>query len=184
MVSTPARSSAATRISLPCIVGPTSARSRVFVVFGSVVVLLIFRPALWPEIAGKQKPTTVASRGFLSKLPYARQVPPASPDTTTTTSIRTCSAVEFIRVKTKRAAAGRSSADSNGLAARIRRRLTPVPPLPQADRAPWMTAIMRMLRITLHPSRGQSLLSPSRGDGWERTASALPPISLALARVV
>src|SRR5437867_10715696 len=43
MVSTPSRSRAATRISLPCMVGPTSARSRVAAFLGSVIVLLMSR---------------------------------------------------------------------------------------------------------------------------------------------
>src|SRR5437667_9589481 len=55
MVSTPSRSSAATRMSLPCMVGPTSARSGAAAGFGSIVVLLMLRGALWPVIAGKEK---------------------------------------------------------------------------------------------------------------------------------
>src|SRR2546425_8751708 len=55
MVSTPSRSSAATTISLPCIVGPTSARSWAAAGFGSIVVLLILLGALRPVIAGKEK---------------------------------------------------------------------------------------------------------------------------------
>ncbi|PYJ59870.1 MAG: hypothetical protein DME24_11470, partial [Verrucomicrobia bacterium] len=42
----------------------------------------------------KKKPTTVAGRGFLSKLPYARQATAASSTTTTRTAI--CSAVRII----------------------------------------------------------------------------------------
>src|SRR6266542_1191722 len=41
MVSTPSRSSAATRISLPIMVGPTSARAGAAAGFGSIVVLLM-----------------------------------------------------------------------------------------------------------------------------------------------
>jgi len=45
----------------------------------------------------KKKPTTVAGRGFLSKLPYARQATAASSTTTTRTAI--CSAVRIISDK-------------------------------------------------------------------------------------
>src|SRR5437660_6176709 len=113
MVSTPSRSSAAPRISLPCIVGPTSARSGAAAGFGSiVVVLLMLLGALWPVIAGKEKPTTVASRGLLAKSDQARQGPAARSPATTTTRFTVCSADKFISVKAKQAAKPRSSTDS------------------------------------------------------------------------
>src|SRR5437667_12825224 len=96
MVSTPSRSSAATRISLPGIVGPTSAGSGAAAGFGSIVVLLMLLGALWPVIAGKEKPTTVFSRGLLSKSDHARQGPAARSPATTTTRFTTCDADKFI----------------------------------------------------------------------------------------
>src|SRR5436309_12736840 len=99
MVSTPSRSSAATRISLPCIVGPTSARSGAAAGFGSIVVLLMLLGALWPVIAGKEKPTTVVSLGLLAKSDQARQGPAARSPATRTTQITTCRADNFISIK-------------------------------------------------------------------------------------
>src|SRR6266404_1206138 len=53
MVSTPSRSSAATRMSLPCIVGPISARSRV--VTASMVVLFMVLSQVLARNRGQTK---------------------------------------------------------------------------------------------------------------------------------
>src|SRR6266545_7411731 len=72
MTSQPSRSRASTRISRPGIRGPTSARATlaaVFLVFAADDALFI---AFWLDRFGRRtrvtkKPTTVASRGLLSK---------------------------------------------------------------------------------------------------------------------
>src|SRR5439155_11832894 len=70
----------------------------------------------WPshgrQLWSKKKPTTVASRGLLSKSDQARQGPAARSPATTTASFTTCSADKFISLEAKQAAEPRSSADS------------------------------------------------------------------------
>src|SRR4030095_3228498 len=80
MTSPPSRSRASTRMSRPNMTGPTSARptgagfglaravAAVFFVLAVVFVLLITF-CCWPAFGGRRnkKPTTVASRGCLSK---------------------------------------------------------------------------------------------------------------------
>lgn len=57
------------RISLPFMAGPTSARLRAAVDFlaDSVVLLILFGGYDWQPQVYTKKPTTVASRGLLSK---------------------------------------------------------------------------------------------------------------------
>ena len=67
MASTPSRSRQAIRMSLPFMAGPISARFRAAVFLRSQC-FAHFILALWLVAAGCiKKPTTVASRGFLSK---------------------------------------------------------------------------------------------------------------------
>src|SRR5580658_6999495 len=79
MTSTPSRSRASTRMSRPNLTGPTSARCRStgragalavdFFFAGAVsVVLLITSYYFKAGGMGNKNPTTVASRGFLSKF--------------------------------------------------------------------------------------------------------------------
>jgi hypothetical protein len=80
-------------MSRPNIAGPTSARGLDFAVagfdFAISVVLLMFLSVVAGWRRGlKQKPTTVASRGFLSKFRF-QQAPTASL-TTTTAKMTTC----------------------------------------------------------------------------------------------
>src|SRR4051794_14849292 len=67
MVSTPSRSRASTRISLPNMARPISARSAVALAFTDSVILLISFYLLTGG-RGIKKPTAVSSRGFLSKI--------------------------------------------------------------------------------------------------------------------
>src|SRR5213078_4551347 len=71
IVSTPSRSRQATRISLPDIAGPSSGRLFAAFLVSLCAVLLIGCFAVFSRTVGRRrikKPTTVASRGFLSKL--------------------------------------------------------------------------------------------------------------------
>src|SRR3982074_1600862 len=70
MVSTPSRSRASTRISLPNMARPISARSELGAgaVLLDSVVLLINLYFLTGIGGGRKKPTAVSSRGFLSKI--------------------------------------------------------------------------------------------------------------------
>ena len=68
MVSTPSRSRQATRISLPDMVGPRSTFLPAFFFAGSVVLLIFASCGCDWQPQVKKKPTTVSSRGFLSKL--------------------------------------------------------------------------------------------------------------------
>src|SRR5262245_29007827 len=82
IASTPSRSSAATRISLPSMGGPSSARTEAAGLFllAVNVVLLIVLPDCDRQSRANKKPTTVASRGFLSKFRLASTSPAGGAD--------------------------------------------------------------------------------------------------------
>src|SRR5439155_2885623 len=117
MVSTPSRSRAATRISLPCIVGPTSARCGETAAFVSVVVLFMFPSRLRLVIAGKQKTHDRCQPWVLVEMALNRTSPggiaacDGYPD-------RNLQHSQYHGYKSKRAANGRSSVDSAGFSGR------------------------------------------------------------------
>src|SRR5581483_7640480 len=91
MVSTPSRSRQATKISLPFIAGPTSARFRVEVAFAVSIVLLITVLDYDRPSAGFQQKTHDRGRPwvFCRNSVQLRQAP-AAPPVTTTTASTTC----------------------------------------------------------------------------------------------
>src|SRR5947209_2384822 len=76
MVSTPSRSRQAMTISLPFMAGPTSGRrAEADFLADSMVLLMLFMGCGGPSWVATKKPTTVASRGFLSKSSLASTSP-------------------------------------------------------------------------------------------------------------